>query len=150
MLFQPDAFPTSHSLSAPPFSTDHRLPACFSPPSNTTGFHEAARFRSPSFPPKHACRFFPCPSLPRRVTKEPPCSDLRRFHRNHGPLPAHLRRNAFPESHCARVSAFSAASAETTVRYLPTSDQTRSQSAIVLGSPPSTPNRQTSPPRIRG
>ena len=36
-------------------------------------------------------------------------------------------------------------SAETTARYLPTSDHTRSQRATVLGSPPFPPNRQTFP-----
>ena len=55
---QRDRFPRSNSVPAPSIAAESHLPIP------------------------------PCPSPPRRVTKEPPCSGLRRSHPNHGPPPA--------------------------------------------------------------
>ena len=48
----------------------------------------------------------PCPSPPRPVTEEPPCSGLRRSRPNHGPPPVRFRPHAIQQGQCARVPSF--------------------------------------------
>ena len=73
--FQP--FPTRQNNSAAPPLQRDRFPRSTSVP--TLFIAAEAHLPNPS-----------CPSPPRRVTKEPPCSGLRRSRPHHGPPPAHF------------------------------------------------------------